>query len=58
MGLGFGVTQGAINDHIKDATGPAHQGGLDVESALELGSQTGRGGQIVSGAAVGNTDIH
>ena len=58
MGLRFGVTQRAVDDHIEHTTGAAHQGRIDIEGALEPGSQTGRSGQIVSGAAVGNTNLH
>lgn len=48
----------AVHLDLKDATAALDEFGLDVQRTLELRSQTGCAGQVVSSAAVGDGDGH
>jgi len=56
--LEFGIDDFAIHAYIEDATSAPDQSWLDAECTFELGSQTSRCWEVVSGAAVGDANIH
>jgi hypothetical protein len=56
--LEFGIDDFAIHAYIEDAASAPNQSWLDAECAFELGSQTGGRWEVVSGAAVGDANIH
>jgi len=56
--LAFGIDDVAVDAHIEDATCAPYEGWLNAECSFELGSQTSRRWQVVSGAAVRDTNIH
>ena len=58
VGLEFGIDDFAIHAYIEDAASAPDQSWLDAECTFELGSQTSRRWEVVSGAAVGDTNIH
>src|SRR5262245_47171412 len=52
------VHEPAIDVDVEDTAFAPYQCWLDAECILELGSQTGRRWQVVSGAAVCDANIH
>ena len=54
----FGIDNLAIHAYIEDAACAPNQSRLYAECTFELGSQTGRGWLVVSGAAVSDANIH
>jgi hypothetical protein len=56
--LKFGIDDFAIHAYIEDAASAPNQSWLDSECAFELGSQTSRRWEVVSGAAVDDANIH
>jgi hypothetical protein len=58
VGLELRIDDSAIHAYIEDAACASNQSRFHPEGAFELGSQTGRRGQVVSGTAVADADIH
>ena len=56
--LEFGIDECAIHAYIEDPARTSNQGGFHAERVFELGSQTGRRWQVVSGATIGDANIH
>jgi hypothetical protein len=56
--LEFGIDDFSIHAYIEDATSAPNQSWLDAECTFELGGQTSRRWEVVSGAAVGDANIH
>ena len=56
--LEFGVDDLAVYAYIEDAASAPNQSWLNAECTFELGSQTSRCWEVVSGAAVGDANIH
>jgi len=54
----FGIDECAIHAYIEDPARTSNQGWFYAERVFELGSQTGRRWQVVSGAAIGDANIH
>lgn len=54
----FGVHPGAIDDHIEHAAAPGDEVHVRIKRLLQLRSQTGRGGSVVSLGAVGDGYLH
>ena len=58
MRLEFGINEFTTHPYVEDAACSFHQSRLLAECVFQLGSETRRRWQVVSGAAVSDANIH